>query len=220
MRMPVCITAARGHQQSRMEGRRAASHRFFAWCLAAAAGAGIGMGAFAPAAVLAAPRADHGMRLCEHSRYKGWCLHRSDVEDLHRIGWGDRISSVGPAPRNVGIVLYRDAGCNPLGGERRFGSAVPDLAREGINDAASSVRVLRGKWMLCEHRRFRGRCRVIDAGRCVRDLRTLRLNDAVSSIRPIERWERAEEMERRFRESSEEWEIGIPWPDMGSFRRR
>ncbi len=73
-----------------------------------------------------------------------------------------------------------------LGGERRFRAAVPDLGREGIDAAASSVRVLRGKWMLPEHQRFRGRCRVIEAAGCVRDLHALRLDDVVSLIMLLE----------------------------------
>lgn len=62
--------------------------------------------------------------------------------------------------------------------------AVPDLSRWRFNDNASSISIKEGRWEVCEHANFRGRCEVIDAstGR----LNNLRLNDNISSIRPLD----------------------------------
>ncbi|MCW7538636.1 beta/gamma crystallin family protein [Aquabacterium sp. A7-Y] len=63
-------------------------------------------------------------------------------------------------------------------------SAVENFARHGFNDMASSVVIHRGVWQLCVDASFRGRCETLGPGRHGR-LRDLRLNDAVSSIRPV-----------------------------------
>src|SRR5215208_747099 len=40
-------------------------------------------------------------------------------------------------------------------------SEVGDFARKGFNDRASSVVVDHGRWEVCEHQRFKGRCVVL-----------------------------------------------------------
>ena len=51
------------------------------------------------------------------------------------------------------------------------------------NDRASSVVVERGEWQVCDDSRFNGRCVVLRAG-SYPSLRSLGLNDRVSSLRP------------------------------------
>ncbi len=65
-----------------------------------------------------------------------------------------------------------------------------DLSRLGFNDRASSVIVRGGRWTLCEHARFSGRCVTLRPGRYP-SLNAMGLNDRVSSVR------RANERPRR-----------------------
>jgi hypothetical protein len=59
---------------------------------------------------------------------------------------------------------------------------VPDLSSEGFNDRASSVRVRSGRWQLCEHANFDGRCIVLGPG----EYRKLEgFNDVLSSLREV-----------------------------------
>lgn len=61
--------------------------------------------------------------------------------------------------------------------------AVPDFTRVGYNDAASSVVVDKGRWLVCENVRFQGRCVVLRPG-SYESLRTMGFNNRVSSVRP------------------------------------
>lgn len=83
----------------------------------------------------------------------------------------------------VGLILYE----NPdYKGQRvEISDSVPDLAGSGIDDLTTSVRVMRGSWMLCSAKDFRGDCATVDAD--TPNLKTLNLNDRVSSIRRIRR---------------------------------
>jgi hypothetical protein len=58
-----------------------------------------------------------------------------------------------------------------------------DLAGSGLDDAITSVRVLRGQWQLCAGRDFNGQCWTVDAD--TPNLKTLNANDKVSSIRRL-----------------------------------
>jgi uncharacterized protein YcfJ len=60
-----------------------------------------------------------------------------------------------------------------------------NLERNGFNDRASSVVVDRGRWEVCEHPRFEGRCMVLRRG-SYPSLREMGLNNAISSVRPVE----------------------------------
>ena len=82
-----------------------------------------------------------------------------------------------------GAVLYADAGFSGQG--LRIDGAVPDLARVGFNDKASSITVRNGAWQVCVDSNFRGRCEIIDADSS--RLNAYRLNDNISSIRPAGR---------------------------------
>lgn len=69
---------------------------------------------------------------------------------------------------------------------------VRNLERYGFNNRASSAVVERGRWEVCDGRRFEGRCVVLRRG-SYPSLREMGLNNAVSSVRPIERDRRADD---------------------------
>ena len=60
--------------------------------------------------------------------------------------------------------------------------AMGDLARQGFDNQAGSVVVDRGRWEVCEHPRFEGRCVVLRRG-SYPSLREFGLNNEVSSVR-------------------------------------
>jgi uncharacterized protein YcfJ len=62
-------------------------------------------------------------------------------------------------------------------------NAVPNFARTGFNDRASSVVVDRGRWEICDNARFSGRCAVLRPG-SYRSLQALGMNERISSVRP------------------------------------
>jgi uncharacterized protein YcfJ len=61
-----------------------------------------------------------------------------------------------------------------------------NFEREGFNDRASSARIDRGAWEVCEHPRFEGRCVVLRRGNYP-SLRAMGLDNSISSARPLER---------------------------------
>ncbi|MEJ6022799.1 beta/gamma crystallin-related protein [Ramlibacter sp. PS4R-6] len=66
-----------------------------------------------------------------------------------------------------------------------------NLQRTGMNDRVSSIIVDRGRWEVCEHARFEGRCVVLRRG-SYPSLREAGLNNSISSVRPFEGRSRAE----------------------------
>jgi uncharacterized protein YcfJ len=60
-----------------------------------------------------------------------------------------------------------------------------DLARQGFDNQAGSVVIDRGRWEVCEHPRFEGRCVVLRRG-SYPSLREFGLNNEVSSVRPAD----------------------------------
>ena len=76
------------------------------------------------------------------------------------------------------IIIFKDG--NGQGKTVTVTEAVSDLGAVGMNDAISSVLVLKGKWELCKHAAFQGTCIVVGPGLSgVGDL-----NDQITSIRP------------------------------------
>ncbi len=69
---------------------------------------------------------------------------------------------------------------------------VPNFARFGFNDSASSVTVTSERWEVCEDDYFRGRCVVLRPGQYP-TLSAMGLNDRISSVREINRNARIEE---------------------------
>ncbi|MEZ5946097.1 MAG: beta/gamma crystallin-related protein [Hyphomonas sp.] len=83
--------------------------------------------------------------------------------------------------RDGAVTLYVDSyGRGPSFGLNR---AIPDLSQYRFNDNVSSIYIRSGTWEICEHSNFRGRCQIVDAS--VDRLNGFRLNDQVSSIRPV-----------------------------------
>lgn len=66
------------------------------------------------------------------------------------------------------------------------GGADPDLARSRFDDRASSVIVDRGRWEVCEHPGYGGRCAVLRPGQYP-SLAAIGLDDRISSVRPLRR---------------------------------
>ncbi len=63
---------------------------------------------------------------------------------------------------------------------------VNNLASVGFNDRASSVVVEKGRWEVCEHALFQGKCVLLRRGN-YESLAALGLNDRLSSVRPADR---------------------------------
>ncbi len=61
---------------------------------------------------------------------------------------------------------------------------VSNFARIGFNDRASSAVVERGRWEVCEHANFEGRCVVLRPG-SYDSLAGMGMNNQISSVRPV-----------------------------------
>ena len=101
--------------------------------------------------------------------------------DQGRGGWGDEgrggrgdEGRGGPA-----ATLFEGPGFSGRALEIR--GAIRNLQGLGFNDAAMSIRVSGGRWQICEHEDYRGRCEIIDGSVGRLDPRLAR---RVSSIRP------------------------------------
>ncbi len=95
--------------------------------------------------------------------------------------------------RGASVTLYTDS--YDRGASLGLNRGVRDLSRYRFNDTVSSIQIRSGKWEVCEHANFQGRCEIIDAS--IDRLNGLRLNDSISSIRPVgstgrDRWDRHE----------------------------
>jgi hypothetical protein len=75
------------------------------------------------------------------------------------------------------ITLYQLP--NYQGAARTFTAGVDNLADQGFNDLAQSVRV-QGRWRVCEDARLRGRC--VELSGDVPDLGPMRMTVAISSF--------------------------------------
>jgi hypothetical protein len=89
----------------------------------------------------------------------------------------DEISSMRPA-RGQGITVFDDI--NYGGGNQTFTGPISNLQRESWNDRISSLQ-LSGEWEVCRDADFRN-CEIFD--RDINDLRSYRMNDEISSLRP------------------------------------
>ncbi|MEZ5985739.1 MAG: beta/gamma crystallin-related protein [Hyphomonas sp.] len=93
--------------------------------------------------------------------------------------------------RDAAVTLYVDS--YDRGASLGLNRGITDLSRYRFNDNISSIQIRSGRWEVCEHANYQGRCQIIDAS--VDQLNGLRLNDNISSIRPVggtgnERWDR------------------------------
>ena len=65
-------------------------------------------------------------------------------------------------------------------------SEIANLEQSGFNDRASSAVVVRGRWEVCEHADFGGRCAVLRPGRYP-SLAAMNMNKNISSVRNVNR---------------------------------
>lgn len=105
-------------------------------------------------------------------RYGMWYDNDRDHDRDGR--WRDRRD-------NTRAVVYRDANYN--GPSVALDRGIRNLKSIGFNDKISSIRIQgRGAWLVCDRSDYQGRCiRVND----VRNMRDLRMNDDISSMRPL-----------------------------------
>lgn len=81
-----------------------------------------------------------------------------------------------------GVVLFEDP--NYQGRSFEVNGDMPDLGAVKFNDKASSIQIGRtgGRWEICEHANYQGRCSRLDADQAVLPREW---NDAISSIRRV-----------------------------------
>jgi len=101
----------------------------------------------------------------------------AELRDGPRPDAGAMPAAAGPGR----VVLFREPGLR--GGNVSFTGPVEDLARLNFNDAAASMLVESGSWVVCRDSRFRGDCRVFEPGR-YDELAAYGLDRSISSIRP------------------------------------
>jgi len=80
------------------------------------------------------------------------------------------------------IVLF--AGENFRGPRIQVESPVPNLARSGFNELASSISVRRGAWQVCDDTAFRGNCVTLTEGDYA-SVRDMGLQNHVASVREL-----------------------------------
>ncbi|MQA20169.1 beta/gamma crystallin-related protein [Rugamonas rivuli] len=147
-------------------------------------------------------------QLCEHSEYRGRCMtvERGEypslpgfndvISSVREVGGGGRDDRGGRWDRDDNRGGYDDRGYGQrreaiiLFSKSRFHGArlelhnneVRTLDRYDFNDQAGSVIVNEGRWELCEHADFGGRCIVLEPGRYefLDDM-----NNRISSLRRI-----------------------------------
>jgi Beta/Gamma crystallin len=137
--------------------------------------------------------------LCTGLDFTGYCEPVRGLErDLSHTRLQDSISSLRPLRVGPGggpgggrsgswnetaIAVYTLPGFR--GRSWVFSDDIPDLSRVGLNRQISSVRVLSGRWQICEQRDYRN-CR--DVMRDIPDLRAIGMNNRISSIREGGSW--------------------------------
>ena len=80
------------------------------------------------------------------------------------------------------VTLYEGEGFR--GRAFAVSGQVVNLDRTGFNDRASSVIVERGRWEVCEHAQFGGRCMVLRPG-SYDSLARMGMENRISSLRPV-----------------------------------
>lgn len=92
----------------------------------------------------------------------------------------------GPRPGGGGggyrgdVLMFEDVGYE--GRVYEVVGDMPDLDLARFNDRASSIKIVRGKWEICEHANYQGRCSRLDADQ---PILPREWNDAISSIRRV-----------------------------------
>lgn len=142
--------------------------------------------------------------VCQDVGFRNRCaiLVPGSYPDLAAVGLGDRLSSARPArreppppppvapPQEGDIVFFEHPGFH--GRDLATSGEIDNLVRYGFNDRASSAIVFEGRWEVCEHAGFGGRCMILRPGRYP-DLRAMGLGDMISSVRRVHREVRIED---------------------------
>ena len=136
--------------------------------------------------------------VCDGEEFSGRCvvLRPGRYASLDKVGMNNRIQSArpagagapppgpGPGPAVGQVTLYEHSGFR--GQSVTVDRPRRNLDRIGAGNAASSVVVAGEAWELCDAPGFGGRCVVLRPGRYT-SLGSMGLNDAVSSLRPVQR---------------------------------
>jgi hypothetical protein len=92
-----------------------------------------------------------------------------------------RLVCIVPTPLSWRISLYRNIGYTGTG--RTFTFDVPDLARYGMANVASSAYLRSGAWQLCTRAYYRGQCVTLRSN--APNFRRLGINDRARSLRRV-----------------------------------
>lgn len=103
---------------------------------------------------------------------------------LHTIRWLGLGGVLLTLTASAQVTLYEREGFE--GRNWRISRSVADLQRLGFNDRASSAVVEGGRWEVCEHADFGGRCVLLRQGRYP-SLSSVGLDERLSSLRPLGR---------------------------------
>jgi hypothetical protein len=128
-------------------------------------------------------------RLCDGVDFQGRCEDFSrSVPSLAGTRLQDSVSSLRPVRGGGGgggtaIVVFTDIRFR--GRSWVFSDDVGDLRQLGLNDKVSSIRVLGGRWQICQDVGYRN-CLTLTSD--IPDLRQIGWNDRVSSIREGGGW--------------------------------
>ena len=135
--------------------------------------------------------------VCQDVGFRNRCaiLVPGNYPNLAAVGLGDQLSSARPArrepppppvapPPTADIVFFEHPGFH--GRDLNVDSEVDNFQQVGFNDRASSVIVFEGRWEVCEHADFNGRCMILRPGRYP-DLRAMGMDDRISSVRRVHR---------------------------------
>ncbi|MYM40063.1 beta/gamma crystallin family protein [Duganella qianjiadongensis] len=79
------------------------------------------------------------------------------------------------------ITLYTRA--NFGGPAIKLHESEPDLDKLGFNDRTSSVVVSSGRWQVCEHKQYKGRCKLLEKGEYAQ---LKDFNNMMSSVRELD----------------------------------
>ena len=124
--------------------------------------------------------------VCSDPGMRGTCERVTGaVADLETIGLDLKISSAKKIAATASSVeLYRDA--NFEGGMLRLSNARADLTGDTFDNAVSSVKVLDGRtWEMCDLPDYRGWCYRFRGWHASLGHAGIRLNDRISSLRPL-----------------------------------
>ena len=88
------------------------------------------------------------------------------------------------------LTLFKDDGFQ--GNRTTANHAIDNFANSGFNDETSSVDVRGGTWEVCTDAYFEGRCVVLRPGNYP-SLRSMGINDQISSVRPVDQHGRVDD---------------------------